>query len=54
MRFGGSSGRPGMGYALAQFPKLDRADQMKLKSRAILTAKTAFKIRLTKLGRGRV
>jgi hypothetical protein len=40
--------------ALAQFPKLNRADQMKLKSRAILTAKSAFKMRLTNLGRGRV
>jgi hypothetical protein len=40
--------------ALAQFPKLDRAGQMKLKSRAILAAKTAFKARLMKLGRRRV
>lgn len=39
---------------LAQFPKVNRADQVKLKNRAVLAARAAFKKRLMKLGRDRV
>lgn len=39
--------------ALARFPRISRADQTKLKNRAVSAAKAAFKRRLMKLGRDR-